>query len=163
MQQTQQQTVDVRKQSTFMITYKSEDGENLEGQFTTKRLSIRERAAVQVKKSQLNGGMYHDKENPGKGIDEDTDFVNEVMAHLEVALIQVPMWFDLEKIDEMDLLMEVYRQVAEFEHKTNSPLRRAAINDRSSEVDSGTESKQSGDIGSVTPVGGAQVQATLDP
>ena len=105
-------------QKTFVVKYKTSEGQILEGQFTTKRLSIMDRSTMGVRKSQLCGGMYCVTDDKGKatgqGIDENVDYLNTMIAHLEVALVQKPQWFDLEEIDEMGVLQEVYNEVVSF-------------------------------------------------
>ena len=157
-------SVAVHKQKQFFIKHTDEySGQLLEGQFTTKKLSIREISAVSVRRTQLNGGYYFSKENPGRGIDEDTDWTNQMLAHLEYCLIQKPLWFNLVEIDDVDLLLKVYRECALFENSAKSPQQRAAVNTGSSQTDSGRESEQPRAAGHIEEVGGGQVQPSLDP
>ena len=108
-----------KNQNTFPIRHTDESGEVREGQFTVKRLSVRDRSQVGMRKSQLAGGMYcvrDDDGNPtGQGLDEDTDYLNAMIAHLEVSLVQRPGWFNLEELADLDLVREVYSKVWEFE------------------------------------------------
>jgi hypothetical protein len=139
------------------------DGQDFEGQFACRRLSIKQLAAVSVRKSQLNGGYYFDEVNPGRGIDEDTDWTNHMMAHLEIALIQAPHWFNLDEIYDVNLLIKIYGEIAKFENSFVSPQQRAAVNPRGSQDDSGSKGEGAGAAGSVAAVGGGQVSPPLDP
>ena len=154
----------VHLRHTFNISHKSElDNKLYEGQFTTKKLSIREQANVAVTKSKLNGGFYHDDSKPGVGIDELTDITNGMLAHLEICLIQKPGWFSLDNVYDTDLVIAVWKEVAKFESSFSSPLGRAAASNGSSQVDSGETSQGAGAVGRVTAVGSAEVQSALDP
>lgn len=155
--------VPVSRRHQFFIKHTLPTGEVLEGQFTSKKLSIKEMASVSVRKSQLNGGYYHDEENPGQGIDADTDWTHQMIAHLEHALIQAPVWFNMDDIWDVDLLIKVFGEVAKFENTFASPQPNAAVNSGGSQADSGGTSQESGAAGSVAAVGGNQVSDSLDP
>jgi hypothetical protein len=157
------QAAPTKKQHTFMVQHRDENGALIEGQFTTKRLSIREFTAVTVRKIVMNGGYHWDEKHPGQGIDEQTDYTNHMIATLEMCLIQKPVWFDLATLDDINLLVKVYRICTEFENSVSSPQRGAAISVGGSQAGSGTEGQQSGAAGSVTAVGRGQVPPTLDP
>jgi hypothetical protein len=102
---------------TFPIDYTSEvDDVRYKGNFTTKRMSIADLATLGVRKAQLNGGMHHDPDNPGHGVDEHTDNFNSMISHLELALVEVPQWWDLEKITDHDLISLVFEEVTKHEH-----------------------------------------------
>lgn len=109
---------------TFSIDYLSDvDDVRYQGNFTIKKLNIRDLAAVGVRKAQLNGGMYFDPENPGRGVDEQTDTFNNMVAHLELAVKTHPVWWDLNKISDMQLVGKIFKEVIDFE---NTFLRRSA-------------------------------------
>lgn len=151
------------KQKQFFIKHRLPSGEEFEGQFTCRKLSIKQMAAVQVRKATLNGGFYFDENKPGQGVDEDTDWTNHMIAHLEIALIQAPMWFNLDEIYDLDLVLAVYAEVAKFENEFNSPQPRAAISSGSSQTDSGGTGEQSGSAGRTEAVGRGEVPPSLDP
>lgn len=157
------------KTHTFRIEYKTTEGEELEGTFTVKRLSIMGRSKVGVRKSQLSGGMYcvvdDDGKPTGQGLDEDTDFVNTAMAHLELSLIQQPDWFDLDEIHEMALLRKVYEEVMDFEWSFFRPKGQKAtegdpVGDLADASGADDEGKLAGN--DPTKVVGSEVQASLD-
>lgn len=154
---------------TFNFEFKADDGETYTGQFTTKRLAIKDRAKVGVKKSQLMGGMHcvRDEEGvpTGQGVDEYTDSLNEMIAHLEVSLEQKPVWFNLEEIADVELVQAVYREVMDFEMSFFRAANRADDTRGSDEVGEGDRSAQPQGTGArnhPTPVVDEKVQATLD-
>lgn len=158
-----------KNEFTFHLSYKGEGGHLYEGQFTVKRLSIRDRSRVGVKKSQLSGGMYcvRDDNNvpTGQGLDEDTDYLNSMLAHLEVALIQRPQWFDLETIADLGLVREVYEKVCNFELTFFRPEDRKEDSGKPGSVREGNgsaERAQPGPGNHPTEVVGQEVSAALD-
>ena len=86
------------------------------GKFVSKKLSIRDIAALGVRKAQLNGGMHHDYNSPGHGVDEQTDEFNNMVAHLELAIVEAPDWWDLDEITDVAILGIVYKEVISFEN-----------------------------------------------
>lgn len=109
------------------IKYHSDIDDMLyEGDFTIKKLSILDSAALGVRKAQLNGGMHHNPEKPGYGIDEDTDSFNAMIAHLQISITNAPKWWNMETISDVGLITEIYRGVIEFENSFHH--RRRATN-----------------------------------
>jgi hypothetical protein len=103
--------------STFSIDHDSKmDGRRYIGQFTTKKLTIRDMAALGVRKAQLNGGLHYDAGNPGHGVDEQTDEFNSMIAHLELSLVQKPEWWKLDDITDIELVGLIYKEVLSFEN-----------------------------------------------
>ena len=152
---------------SFSISYKDDSGELREGSFTTKRLSIRDRANIGVRRSQLSGGMYcvrDDEGTPtGRGLDADTEFLNSMIAHLEISLDRSPIWWDLEKIADLGLVHEVYAKVAE--HEASFFRARDREEDESGQVraeDSSAERKGPVNTNNPTEVVGKEVSASLD-
>ncbi len=102
---------------TFTIDYNSEqDGMRYKGTFTIKKLSIRDLAALGVRKAQLNGGMYYNDSTPGRGVDEQTDDFNNMIAHLELSIKDSPDWWNLDQITDVELLGFVFKEVMDFEN-----------------------------------------------
>jgi hypothetical protein len=156
--------IPVQFQHQFPIRHESKTlGKVFEGTFTTKKLSVKELGWVSVRRAQLNGGMYYDEDKPGTGIDEQTDWLNQAIAHCEVSLKQVPTWWNLDELYDIDLLLAVYKKVVEFENSFSSPQPSAAIGHGSSQNDSGGTSTQTGAAGHITAVGRGEVQPSLDP
>jgi len=153
----------IDRQNQFFLRCLSEEGKVLEGQFTAKRLSIREAGLVNVRRVQLNGGFYYDENTPGRGIDQQTDWIHQMMAHLEYALIQKPMWFNLNELMELDILCEVYKKVMDFETTFRDRQRGAAPAVGSGQSGSLGTGEQPGTAGSVAAVVGGQVRSSLEP
>lgn len=152
---------------TFNINYISDvDDTRYIGTFTCKKLSIMDIAALGVRKAQLNGGMYYDERNPGKGVDFETDDYNAMLSHLEISLVNTPNWWDLRSISDVDLITAVYREVAKFEASFLERRRRAGSANgsvgSSSDSGGGTVSETYA-AGSVTEVVGEEVLAALEP
>ena len=148
---------------TFNITHDSVvDGTKYHGSFTVKKLSIRDLSALGVRKAQLNGGLHFDMENPGRGVDETTDQINNMMAHLEIALVNTPPWWNLDDITDMDLLASVYQEVISFENSFLERRLRANTGASSQEGSQETQ-EQSNAAGVSQPLVDPQVQASLEP
>lgn len=151
-------------QRQFFFSYKSEvDGETYEGQFTVKKLSVKDIAQIGVRKSQLNGGYYFDKKNPGTGVPEESDLINEMISYLDIAILQAPIWFDLNNIYDAGLLGSLYGKAAENENNFFRSRGRVAADPRSSQNDSSGTGTQSGTSGHVEAVGGGEVPTALEP
>lgn len=158
------QAAPIPRTKQFWISFRSEmDGQTYEGQFTTKKLSIKDLAAIGVRKVQLNGGYYHDENRPGMGIDPQTDWMNSMIAHLEVALVQAPMWFKVEDIIDGNLLAKIFEQVMEFENSFFRSSGQPGANSGSKPDASSPEGQSSGTMGSITPVVGGQISSSLEP
>lgn len=151
---------------TFTIDFLSEeDGRRYSGQFTTKKLTIRDMTQLGVRKAQLCGGLHYDPLNPGQGLDFSTDQINGMLAHLEVSLTQAPAWWNLDELTDIDVLAAVHKEVVSFEN--NFP-RRGATAEGSGPGGSGQESSPQAASQSDAPrdpqqVVGEQVQASLEP
>lgn len=148
---------------TFNIDYVSpHDDLRYEGKFTTKKLSVRDRAQLGVRKTILNGGMHYDDDHPGQGVDADTNSFNNMIAHLELSIKDAPSWWNLDAISDVGLLVAVFKEVLDFE---NSFLHRGKP------ADNGTVSKANGEAntqgsntaGAVVAVVGKEVQSALQP
>lgn len=156
------------KLNTFTISGQLDDGKRVEGQFTSKRLAIKDRARLGVKKSELSGGMYcvrDENGNPtGQGIDEDTESLCAMIAHLDVSLVQKPVWFDLDELADTDIVAQVYDKVLEYEVSFFRSNGKQASGGTGSvgEGDSAPQSEGGGPASVPTPVVDGQVQAALD-
>lgn len=154
--------------NTFSIDFHSKaDDQRYFGNFTCKKLSISDVTTLGVRKAQLNGGMHHDSDNPGMGVDAQTDEFNSMIAHLEVSLVAKPQWWDFEKISDFDLIAKVFEEVVSFE---TSFLRSGDTEGTSERVDVGdgegnSESRTQGsdNTGVHSPVVVSEVQAALEP
>lgn len=109
---------------TFHVEIHSEgDDMTYKGKFTVKKLSLRDLAALGVRKSQLQGGLHFDPSNPGRGVDEITDQMNTIIAQCEFSIVEAPEWWDLGKITDMEVLYKVYEEVISFENSFHGPRR----------------------------------------
>lgn len=146
----------------FQIEHMSEvDDASYVGTFSCKKLSVIDYTRVTVEKTRLNGGMHFDATKPGVGIDEDTDGLNHMFAHLKISLVDIPDWWDLEKIGDMSLISRVYSEVAEFEASFRKPTSRESDGERETgSEETSTKSDPSGDAKSVV---GEEVPASLQP
>jgi len=106
-----------KKRHIFNIAHSSEvDDCTYQGTFSCKKLSVKDLAQLSITKARLNGGYYHDPEQPGCGIDQQTDGLNHMLAHLELSLIDFPDWWDLAEIGDIELMSLVFQEVATFEN-----------------------------------------------
>jgi hypothetical protein len=149
---------------TFSVDYNSEqDGMRYKGQFTIQKLGIRALAALGVRKAQLNGGMHHDESNPGRGVDEQTDDFNNMIAHFELSVKEAPEWWDLDKITDVELLGIVFKEVLEFEQSflSRKASRKKPGRDGEGSGKAGVQEADAG--GTARQVVGEEVQAALEP
>ncbi len=150
---------------TFEVDYHSEvDGRRYRGKFMSKKMSIRDLAALGVRKSQLNGGMHYDLAHPGHGVDEQTDEFNNMIAHLEIALKEVPTWWNLDEITDIGLIGRVYKEVISFENTFLGGEGDAiAGHSGDSEGDSSEGTSAADASGAAVAVVDEEVQAALQP
>ena len=149
---------------TFSIDYMSEqDGMRYKGSFTIKKLSIRDIAALGVRKAQLNGGMHYDESNPGRGVDEQTDDFNNMIAHLELSIKDSPEWWNLDNVTDVDLMGHVFKEVIAFEQSFLSRKAGAAKSGGNGNRGGKTDASETNTAGSVKQVVGEEVQAALEP
>lgn len=146
------------KEKSFSIEHVAGDGTTYRGSFTCKRLSIREKAQQGVRKAQLNGGMYLGEN--GHGIDDTTNFFNEMISLLEIAVVQAPVWWNLDELDDIDLIQKVFTEV--FEH--DNYFRLAGRSLRSfAEKGGAAASQESDSAGELREMVGAEIQSALEP
>ena len=131
----------MKRTKTFHIDYYSEmEEKNYIGTFTVRKLTIGDLSQLGLLKAKMADGFSYN-ENSGRGIDDTTNAINEMIAHFEIALIQKPDWFDPQDLIDIGLLREVYTEVASFEADfLNRPLR----GDRSSGVSASTSEEERG-------------------
>lgn len=108
---------DLKNVKSVHIKHESEvDNVLYEGEFTIKRLSISDFNKQQIRKLQLNGGYHYDSSNPGVGVSRDVDFFNDVISHLEIAIIKAPKWWDLDEMTDVGVVYAVHEEVIAFEN-----------------------------------------------
>jgi hypothetical protein len=152
---------------TFTVSWRNPGTGVIEdGQFTTRKLSIRDMSQIGTKTAQLSGGMHCVRDDngvaTGQGIDEETEFANKMIAHLEISLVQKPVWFNLSEMWDLDLLHEVYGEVAKFEGSFKSARRNAPGDGGVGQAGGGGERPPSVPGNGPTKVVGQEVSASLD-
>ena len=125
--------------------YSEEDGRRYMGTFTCKKLTIRDLSRLGYRKAELCGGHSYNPET-GMGVDPGTSFLNEMIAHCEIALLSKPEWFDPENMTDLGLLNEVYKEVTAFEvnFRGNKPAIGGQASDGSGQTSSSVESSGAG-------------------
>lgn len=156
---------------TFTIDHLSDDdGKRYTGQFTCKKLSIMDQSRIQVRKAQLSGGLFCVRDDTGiptgKGLDEEAEFLNLMIAELDTLLVQKPQWWDLDQITDQDLMLAVYKEVSSYENSfrrsNNAQNTDSERSDHSSKNGSSPEHPQAVAGNNPTKVVGEEVQAALD-
>ena len=100
---------------TFHVDYHSEmEDKSYVGTFTVKKLTIGDLSQLGLLKAKLSDGFSYN-ESSGRGIDDTTNALNEMLAHFQIALIQKPDWFVPDDLVDVGLLRVVYKEVASFE------------------------------------------------
>jgi hypothetical protein len=158
------------KLHTFSIDHESEDsGQSYNGTFTSKKLSILDQTKISRRKSELCGGMYcvrDDDGNPtGRGIDEGTEFLNQMIGILEVAVVSHPVWWDLSELADEELLSKVFGEVMQFENSFRRPRGSKTgdnVGSGRSEGDSQEQHSKAVATDNAPKVVDGQVQASLD-
>lgn len=85
------------------------DGEKTTGEFTSRYPTVIDSINIDIEKSRIL-----------RGADPDTLYTStlqiaEMLAYCKYVLIKKPEWFNVEEIDDIDLLMEVYSKAREHE------------------------------------------------
>jgi hypothetical protein len=155
----------------------ADDGKVYEGTFTSKIASFMDRTRIDVRTSELAGGMYtcrdEDGRPDGRGISEQTELNCKIIATLETCLIQKPVWFKLEGdeavVDE-DLIFSLYLEVRKYERRfrglPDKPVDETVSDGGLPQSSQGSSSAQPPETNpGVVPqkVVGREVQAALDP
>lgn len=151
---------------TFSIDYKSDlDDKRYIGDFTCRKLTIADLSALGVRKAQLNGGMHYDVDNPGRGVDFDTDFLNNMLAHLEIVLVKTPAWWKLNEIADFGLVAAVHSEVDSFEASFRNRQRAGSDNGsgRGSEGNSEGTVQEADEASTARSLVDREVQAALEP
>lgn len=149
---------------TFSIDFLSDvDDMRYTGKFTIKKMSIRDLAALGVRKSQLNGGMYFSDEKPGLGVDESTDNFNNMIAHLEICVKEAPTWWNLDEISDVSLITKVFQEVVAFENSFLTRKSDRALAGRDGEGRGEADLQEADHAGGARPVVAREIQAALEP
>jgi len=125
---------------TFHIDFYSQmEEKSYVGTFTVRKLTIGDISRLGLLKAKMADGFSYN-EITGRGIDDTTNAINEMLAHFEVALIQKPEWFIPDELIDVAVLREVYGEVASFEADF---LNRALSGKGSTGVSTGTSEEES--------------------
>ena len=133
-----------------------------QGAFTAKKLSIRDISQLGVRKTQLNQGLHYDPKAPGQGVDYVTDELNAMIAHLELAIVSAPAWWNLEEMTDLSILSEVYQEVISFENSFHGGGQ-GRVDGGVSEAGSSQAGTPADNSGRVTQVVGQEVPSSLEP
>lgn len=85
------------------------------GTFVVKRLNLGEIRQVAIRKAQLNGGL------PEDSLSTNIVYMNGMLAHLELALTEVPEWWKPLEMFSGDIITDVYEEVMNFEDSFRGP------------------------------------------
>lgn len=158
------------KNHTFMIDIDSDvDERSYRGNFTCKRLSVMDRTKINIRKSQLCGGMYCVRDENGKptgmGIDTDAEFFNYCLAFLESALLVFPEWWNTNEISDDAVVMAVFKEAFKFENSFRNRGLKDQDNgsNKDSSGNSETQHTVSNDRSGPKKVVDSQVSAALEP
>lgn len=151
---------------TFSVLIEGEDGQIYQGDFTCRRLSLADIVQMNKLRVQHTGGFYYDPDAPGTGIDESSQSLASMIAHLQVAIIKAPEWWNLNELGDMEVISKVFQEVAAF-HVT---FRRRGHQE---EVAGGPGGRSEGagpednsganGVGEVGDVVGGEVRTSLEP
>ncbi len=99
---------EMRFTKRFHMTYRTAEGDILEGEFTIKRPTIGEAARIGV----LMAEMRQDK--PMSSIDRATAATHEWLATCMVCVTKAPPWWDPNNMYEEEPLLKCYQEVVAF-------------------------------------------------
>lgn len=151
---------------TFTVDVLSEqDGRRYQGQFTTRKMSIRDMGQLGVRTSQLCGGLHYDPTTPGQGLDATTYHINQMIAQLEVSIVKAPEWFNLDTITDLSVLSAVYQEVADFETSFPRSGKAGGAGRHSAGGQTGGQAQtpSAEPVGDAQQVVGSSVQSALEP
>ena len=99
-----------QKKYPFDFEWTDENGKVWKGHFVNQILDIRTRQLVGVQRARFALGM------PVESLDELTQEINLMVAHLTLSLTEKPVWAeDLLAMDDVRLLQEIYTEVLAHE------------------------------------------------
>ena len=165
----------IKKLNTFHLDYYSPvEDKKYEGKFTARITSFMDKTKINVRRSQILGGMYCVRDDngmpTGRGVDEDSEVNAQMIAHLEVALIQKPDWFKLDgegAITDDQVIYKIFDEVITFEKTFRAGVRGTAEGSagsaQGSEGVGAAKSAQANAGNAPQKVVDGQVQAALDP
>ena len=100
----------LNKKYPFKFHWKDGRGKVWKGDFVNEVLSIRQRQMVGVLRARMAAGV------PIEALDEMTQEINLMVAHLTYSLVERPDWAnDLQALDDIRLIQELYGEVLTHE------------------------------------------------
>lgn len=100
----------MQRKYTFQFSWKDGRGKNWNGEFVNEVLSIKQRQMVGILRARMAAGI------PVTALDELTQEVNLMIAHMSYSLVERPQWAeDLQALDDIRLLQELYQEVLAHE------------------------------------------------
>jgi len=101
---------------TFQVNYFSEsEGRQYDGTFVVRRPNIRQQARITARHSEILGGFYYDPDNPGFGVPVDMDILAEMMAFLDMTVIEGPEWFQSDDMFDPGLIYAIYGEAVKVD------------------------------------------------
>jgi hypothetical protein len=104
-------------------------GRDISGEFVCRRVNLGQLREISLIKARLNGGR------PDESLDQAIVFLNNMLAHLQVALLKAPEWWQPDEFYNSDIISTVFEEVMAFEatfrHPTPQQLGGAAANSQS--------------------------------
>lgn len=94
---------------TFHVDWTDGLGQRKTGDFKNRILTIEQRLNVGLLKARLS------RNTPWVALDDDTQYLFEMIAHLTESLVEKPAWFKATDMRDVGLLNHVYERVAEHE------------------------------------------------
>ena len=160
----------MNKRTVNISFYSDLDEKRYEGSFVVKEPSVRDQANIRSRQAALGGNMHFisdpEPDQVGMGLDSETFYLNHVIAYLETVILESPDWWDLDKIEDLDLLYTVHGEVRKG---TKSFRRQAAKEAAAKRLRDGSErdgeAKASGTYvdGDVSQMVEQEVQSPFDP
>ncbi len=113
-----------------------ETGRSYGGEFTIQRLNLGDMRRVAIRRAELAGGM------PVESLDENTQFMNAMSAHLEFAIIKSPEWWNPDVLFDGSVIVDVYEEVTRFEQSFRDAAKRRRAQDVEGRSPEPTEQQQ---------------------
>lgn len=114
----------LKRQNTFSFDeFSKEENKQYTGKFTARIATFGDKTKINVRRSQLLGGMYCVRDDDGvatgRGVDEETEWTAYMRAYLEQVIVQSPEWFKFDDpengIVDHDIILHVFKEVMRLE------------------------------------------------
>lgn len=104
----------LKNQKVIWLEAKGDDGKTLSGEFVIRRLTIGQITQV---------GTEVARRNSHANIDNETNFLNNMISLCKYGILKSPAWFDPENMFDSELLGKVYTEVMAFQASFRSVVR----------------------------------------